>query len=119
MGLSATLNAARLGLSTNQLAIDVTATNVTNVNTPGYVRQRPEFEATGSIDVKAKSIQVGVDIQQVQRIYDRYLESQIICSASRVFSTRLPEGVSTICSESFGHPGRICPQILKAALNVL
>jgi flagellar hook-associated protein 1 FlgK len=78
MGVNATLNAARAGLAASQFAIDVTSVNVTNVNTPGYVRQRPEFEATGTMDVAAKSIQVGVDIPQVQRIYDRYLESQIV-----------------------------------------
>jgi flagellar hook-associated protein 1 FlgK len=78
MGVNATLNAARLGLASNQFAIDVTATNVTNVNTPGYVRQRPEFEASGTIDVNAKNIQVGVDILQVKRLYDQYLECQIV-----------------------------------------
>ncbi len=77
MGVNATLNAARLGLAASQFAIDVTAANVTNVSTPGYVRQRPEFEATGAVDVGAKSFQVGVDITQVKRVYDRYLEAQI------------------------------------------
>jgi flagellar hook-associated protein 1 len=84
MGVNATLNSARLGLSVNQFAIDVTSSNVTNVNTPGYVRQRPEFEASGTVDVGAKSFQVGVDIPQVQRIYDRYLESQITDSKTEV-----------------------------------
>jgi flagellar hook-associated protein 1 FlgK len=84
MGVNATLNSARLGLSVNQFAIDVTSSNVTNLNTPGYVRQRPEFEASGTVDVGAKSFQVGVDIQQVQRIYDRYLESQIVDSKTEM-----------------------------------
>lgn len=77
MGVNATLNAARLGLAVSQFAIDVTASNVTNVNTPGYVRQRPEFEATGVVDVGAKSFQVGVDVPMVKRVFDRYLEFQI------------------------------------------
>ena len=78
MGVNAALNAARLGLATSQFAIDVTAANVTNVNTPGYVRQRPEFEASGTVDVSSKNFQVGVDITQVKRIYDQYLEFQIV-----------------------------------------
>jgi flagellar hook-associated protein 1 FlgK len=84
MGVNAALNTARLGLAASQFAIDVTSANVSNVNTPGYVRQRPEFEATGSIDVLTKNFQVGVDIQQVQRIYDRYLESQIVSNGKDV-----------------------------------
>ncbi len=84
MGVNATLNAARLGLAASQFAIDVTSSNVTNVNTPGYVRQRPDFQADGAIDVGAKSFQVGVDIPQIQRIYDRYLESQIVDSKMEV-----------------------------------
>lgn len=78
MGINATLNTARLGLTANQMGIDVTAANVTNVNTPGYVRQRAELIATGTVDVSSKNFQVGVDIAQVQRIYDRYLESQVV-----------------------------------------
>ncbi len=84
MGVNATLNAARLGLAASQFAIDVTSSNVTNVNTPGYVRQRPEFESAGAIDVAAKSFQVGVDIPQVKRIYDRYVELQIVGSKTEV-----------------------------------
>ena len=84
MGVNATLNAARLGLAASQFAIDVTSSNVTNVNTPGYVRQRPEFEAAGGIDVAAKSFQVGVEIPQVKRIYDRYVELQIVDSKTEV-----------------------------------
>ena len=64
-------------MAVSQFAIDVTASNVTNVNTPGYVRQRPEFEATGVVDVGAKSFQVGVDVPMVKRVFDRYLEFQI------------------------------------------
>lgn len=82
MGVNATLNAARLALAASQFAIDVTASNVTNVNTPGYVRQRPELQATGTVDVGAKSFQIGVDIPQVKRVYDQFLEMQIATKKS-------------------------------------
>ena len=40
------LNTAKLGLLSQQLAIEVTGQNISNVQTEGYSRQEINFEAT-------------------------------------------------------------------------
>ena len=40
------LNTAKLGLLSQQLAIEVTGQNIANVQTEGYSRQEVKFEAT-------------------------------------------------------------------------
>lgn len=38
----------------------------------------PNSSPTGTIDINSRNFQVGVDITRVERMYDRYLESQIV-----------------------------------------
>lgn len=78
MAISALLNTAKDALLSHQMAIDVTGSNIANVNTPGYSRQRVIFRATGGVDVKSGTMQIGVDVSGIERVYDNYLESQII-----------------------------------------
>jgi flagellar hook-associated protein 1 FlgK len=78
MSISALLNTAKDALLSHQMAIDVTGANIANVNTPGYSRQRPIFNSVGAVDVRSSAYQVGVDVVGVERIYNNYLESQVI-----------------------------------------
>lgn len=78
MSLSSLLFASRDALTAQQMAINVTGANIANVDTPGYTRQRAEIKSTGMIDVAANSVQLGVAVSRIERIYDRYIESQII-----------------------------------------
>jgi len=78
MAISALLNTAKESLLSHQLAIDVTGTNIANVNTPGYSRQKAVFSSTGGMGVKSGGLQIGVDIGSIERVYDNYLDSQII-----------------------------------------
>jgi len=66
------LNTAKDGLLVHQTAINLTGSNITNVNTPGYTRQRPVFSLSGSIDIGT-----GVGIEKIERVYDRFLGAQI------------------------------------------
>ena len=67
------LNTSRDSLLGHQTAINVTASNIANVNTPGYSRQRAVFSSSGSLE----SGTVGVKITDIERIYDRLLEVQV------------------------------------------
>ncbi|MBN1548836.1 MAG: flagellar hook-associated protein FlgK [Syntrophaceae bacterium] len=78
MAISALLNTAKDALLSHQMAIDVTGSNIANVNTAGYSRQRAIFNSTGVIDVRSSTFQIGVDVIGVERIFDNYVESQII-----------------------------------------
>jgi flagellar hook-associated protein 1 FlgK len=73
---------AMSGLAANQKAIDVTGQNVANVNTPGYHRQeavmragQPQKPIVGGLTPSSLP-STGVDVQQVRRVQDGYLQQQ-------------------------------------------
>lgn len=61
-------------LLANQTALTVTGQNITNVNTEGYTRQRPIFEARAG--------QGGVEIDDIDRVADLFLNRQIWADSS-------------------------------------
>jgi len=70
------LNTSKESLLSHLSAMNVTGSNIANVDTPGYTRLRPMFGSTGT---KATGdIQIGVEIESIQRIYDKFLDSQIV-----------------------------------------
>ena len=64
-------------LLTQQKAIQVTGHNISNVNTPGYTRQRANLTASKSVSNISGQIGTGVAVADVQRVYDRYIAGQI------------------------------------------
>lgn len=78
MSLSGLLQVSRSALSSYQMAIDVTGGNIANVSTPGYSRQRAVLSTTGGVQSGATSSQMCVEVTKVERIFDNYLETQIV-----------------------------------------
>lgn len=78
MSLNSLLFTARDSLTANQMAISIVGANIANVNTPGYSRQRADLITIGAVNVKGVDAQIGVSVNQVSRIYDRYIDAQII-----------------------------------------
>ncbi|MCL6633997.1 MAG: flagellar hook-associated protein FlgK [Alicyclobacillus herbarius] len=76
------LEIATRGLQAQQAAIETTAHNIDNANTPGYSRQRVDLTATQPLDVPgltsaaAGQVGTGVEVSQIQRLRDTYLDSQ-------------------------------------------
>lgn len=77
------LEISRRGLFTQQQALHVTGQNVANANTPGYSRQRVNFEATEPFPpVGLNSPRIpgqmgtGVEAGTIQRIRDAFLDVQ-------------------------------------------
>ncbi|HPV48792.1 MAG TPA: flagellar basal body protein, partial [Smithellaceae bacterium] len=64
------LYTAQEALLSNLAAINVTGSNIANVNTPGYTRLRPMLESVGSKDPQSGREQIGVRISNVERIFD-------------------------------------------------
>lgn len=66
----ATLNSALQlmsgSLSADQSALDVTANNVANANTPGYTREVPIFQANDSVTINGISFGQGVQMTEAQ-----------------------------------------------------
>jgi flagellar hook-associated protein 1 FlgK len=79
MSIGSLLFTARDALMTNQLAIDITGGNIANINTPGYSRQRADLVSVGGVNLSSStSTYIGVDISRVVRVFDRFIESQVI-----------------------------------------
>ncbi len=75
---------AKEALLSNLTAINVTGSNIANVNTPGYSRLRPIFESVGTRDATSAQEQIGVRIADVEQIYDKFLQLQLVEQQSAV-----------------------------------
>ena len=67
--LNSILSTALSGMTATQQALRTTANNVTNVNTPGFAREKVEFQQTVS-----GGQTTGVSIGSITRVIDRFLE---------------------------------------------
>ena len=64
-------------LLTQQRAINVTGTNIANVNTPGYSRQRVNLQTTTPVQTAFGMMTFGVTSTGIERVYDRFLGVQL------------------------------------------
>jgi len=72
------LSVGQTALMTQQKAIDITSNNISNVNTPGYSRQRLNMEQNEPIRYDGGQLSTGVRAnRKIQRIYDRFINAQI------------------------------------------
>jgi flagellar hook-associated protein 1 FlgK len=67
-----------------QRALDTTAHNIANVSTPGYSRQRVEFDTRKPSISGSNWIGNGVDVSQVRRVYDQFLTAQTRTSSGNL-----------------------------------
>ena len=72
MSLNAATSTALSGLSTAQAGLRATANNIANVNTEGYDRRVVELQSR-----LLGGVGVGVEIAQIKRIVDEFLEKQL------------------------------------------
>jgi flagellar hook-associated protein 1 FlgK len=70
------------GLLAFQRALDVTSNNISNVATPGYSKENPNFTERPGQAYSSGYIGSGTDIQSVTRSYDELLASQVRSSQS-------------------------------------
>lgn len=77
------LETARRGLSTQQYALETTGNNIANANTPGYTRQRVNFEPTEPYPPTGMNrpelpgqMGTGVKAGSVQRVRESFLDLQ-------------------------------------------
>lgn len=65
------------GVLGHQAALNTTANNITNANTPGYSRQEVEFETQTGRRTGAGTIGSGVSVANIRRLADAYLNQQL------------------------------------------
>ena len=76
-GISFVLNLARGALSAQQQGIAVTGHNIANVNTPGYTRQRANFQNLTSDTTSQIKLGYGVVVDSVSQYYDRFITQNL------------------------------------------
>lgn len=82
-GLLSTLNTAKSGMNVSQVAIQTTSHNISNINTPGYSRQRLNQSASSPYSMPGKNsnfgagqIGTGAQIDDVTRIRNSFYDYQ-------------------------------------------
>ncbi len=76
--ISSVLNIARDAIVANSTALNVTGSNIANVNTPGYSMLVPEFGSSATGANNASQEEIGVQITSTERMNNKYLDAQEI-----------------------------------------
>lgn len=72
------LNTAKISLLAQQLAIEVTGQNISNVQTEGFSKQTAVLQATSPRSTGIGQVGTGVRVAGIERAHDRFLLSQIV-----------------------------------------
>lgn len=93
-GLLSTLNTAKSGVNVSQVAIQTTSHNISNINTPGYSRQRVNQSASSPYSMPGKNsnfgagqIGTGAQIDDVTRIRNSFYDYQYRSESHQYGST--------------------------------
>jgi flagellar hook-associated protein 1 FlgK len=81
MGLTSDLNVSVQSLMASTEAMDVTTTNMANINTPGYARRRVVLEESAPSGTDQSS--TGVDVKTIQSLRDSVLDLSINANTSQ------------------------------------
>ncbi|MBI2566433.1 MAG: flagellar hook-associated protein FlgK [Candidatus Schekmanbacteria bacterium] len=85
--LFSALDTGLSALFTSQTALSAIGHNITNVNTFGYSRQEVGLQARLPTNFAEGVLGSGVEIEQIKRVYDRFLGDQLVRQQERVGST--------------------------------
>src|SRR5262245_12218932 len=100
MGLGQALTSAVSGLRVTQAALSITSGNISNAETPGYVKK-----AVSQVAAASASLTIGVRLSAVNRQLDTLLQSQLRTeNAGGGYATTLSDYYSRLQS-IFGQPG--------------
>ena len=87
------LNTAKLGLLSQQLAIEVTGNNIANVETEGYSRQDVVLESNTPRSISQGQLGTGVRVSSIERVFDQFLFQQILSEGDLTGNFRVREDV--------------------------
>ncbi|MCG9678318.1 flagellar hook-associated protein FlgK [Vibrio sp. Isolate24] len=91
------VNIALSGLNANRVALDVTAQNVSNINTPGYSRQQALMASVGGTKHDKLHPGLGVEVTSIRRVTDEYLVKQTWATNSlSAYATRYSSTMSQL-----------------------
>ncbi|MDP1914275.1 flagellar hook-associated protein FlgK [Brevundimonas sp.] len=100
MSLSAIMNTASSGLQTAQTQLRVVSDNVSNVNTPGYVRKIAEQRSLASQGVGS-----GVEVSRIRLATDRFLQAASLNAGAESARMGVRHEMYDRIQSLFGDPG--------------
>ncbi len=95
------LNIAESALNAQQYGLGVTSHNIANVNSTGYSRQTPVLASKDPQLIGGMVMGRGVDTDQVVRIYDQFIENQLMQEKSNLSSSQEMENYMQILEGFF------------------
>ncbi len=104
------LNTALSGLNAARTGLNTTGQNLTNVNTPGYTRQRAELSAfgtpaRGALNDLGGKVGQGVGVTGISRLGDAFLDARVRTSFSAAGYTGVRAEALTGIEETLNEPG--------------
>ncbi|MFP4572664.1 MAG: flagellar hook-associated protein FlgK [Desulfobacterales bacterium] len=78
MSLNTSLQAGLKGILAQQRQAEIAGNNISNVNTPGYSRQSAGLTPSPTVNIDGLMLGQGVDVESVNREYDKFVSSQLI-----------------------------------------
>lgn len=100
----------RRALAANQIALDTTGQNTSNVNTVGYSRQVANLETTDSSDITLSNgmngqIGTGVTVSSITRIRDQFLDQRLRASLSQQSAASTLSNQLSQVEAAYNEPG--------------
>lgn len=106
MSLSSVLDLASRAMQVVQSGIRNTSHNISNVNTPGYSRQRQVLEPASSLPTFAGQIGTGVEQRTIERVTDSFVQRELVEQYSTQGSvdarTNVVSSIEELLNESQG-----------------
>lgn len=122
-GLMGTLHSATTGMSVNQIAIQTTNQNITNMNNPGYTRQRVDQTAVRPYSypgfaskLGAGQLGQGVQVSQITRIRNSFYDYQFRAENHRYGSLSVKQEYFSSMESIFNEPSDTS---ISASINTL
>lgn len=84
MSLLGLMDIAKTALATSRQVLTVTGHNIANVNTPGFSRQEAVLIENRPQNAGVGQVGTGVDLAQIRRSIDTFLESQVTTSYAQL-----------------------------------
>jgi flagellar hook-associated protein 1 FlgK len=107
MGLSQALSTAMSGLRANQAALALVSSNVSNAETPGYVRKTAAQSQTVA----------GVQVTGINRVLDQYIQTQLLTETSGASYANVRANTLGNLQSIYGDPSS--SNTLESAFNTL
>ncbi len=100
MSLNAIMNTATSGLTTAQTQLRVVSDNVSNVNTPGYVRKIAD-----QVSMTSQGMGAGVEVARIRLATDRFLQAASLNAGAEAARQGVRHELYDRVQSLFGDPG--------------